>query len=195
MRHDSRYTRVSLHSPFFSDRFAHMLFLHAFHAPAIAHTLRPWNMVNETGNTKSDYQRENHELIYIDAGFLFDMRSLYFTIKLSTHQRDTPATLGRGSPYLHRLRCTAAAPHSLCRRRRRTREPYINLHIIILCLKWLRGSLYRLHATFFSLSQSEHAFRSVFFSAFVASFIVVVVVDVFYSFASTPWPVSAALSP
>lgn len=28
-----------------------------------------------------------NQLIYIDGGFLFDMRSLYFTIKLSTHQR------------------------------------------------------------------------------------------------------------
>lgn len=29
-----------------------------------------------------------NELIYIDGGFLFDMRSLYFTIKLSTHRWD-----------------------------------------------------------------------------------------------------------
>lgn len=32
--------------------------------------------------------KTRNKLIYIDGGFLFDMRSLYFTIKLSTHRWD-----------------------------------------------------------------------------------------------------------
>lgn len=43
----------------------------------------------ETGKMKTITNEKTKELICIDEGFLFDMRSLYFTIKLSTHQRDT----------------------------------------------------------------------------------------------------------
>lgn len=122
---------VCAHNSVHSIFLTHITFM-ASRSVGRHHKLMPMKW-NEFAN-----ERKPKELIYIDGGFLFDMRSLYFTIKLSTHQKDTqPArclVFAQTSNVASVVLCTVHPE-------KENQKTYINLHIIILCLKWLRGSL------------------------------------------------------
>lgn len=64
-------------------------------------------------------------LIYIDGGFLFDMRSLYFTIKLSTQRTGETNTPEYGIVFAHACKCVCMRVRTSknTRQKERSREP------------------------------------------------------------------------
>lgn len=148
---------------FFSlDRFAHILFLHSFRAPAIAHTFRSWNMWRKRQHKKRLQTRKPRANIYRRWIFIWHEISLFYNKAINAPKRHTNSTtLGPGFVFAQTPMCSSTTfVLSPSPPNKRALHKFTYNYFV---LKMTSGQFISLACNFFFISQSEHAFRSFFF--------------------------------